>query len=140
MAKTPENRYIDKVHRQIDPDIWKIRMQMGMGAPRGIPDMLYRGDISDLWIEYKYVEDWTKKRTIPWNKLSEHQTDWLTNGHELNGPNEHAVVFGDESGKGVFIDVSCLTNKAIRDKLKPSDLPLLTPKEMAAKIKSVVLL
>ena len=138
MAKTPEGRYIDKIHRQIHQDIWKIRMQMGMGATRGIPDMLYRGTRNDLWVEYKYLKDWTKKRTIPWNQISEHQMNWLIDGEALGRVNEHAVIWGDEKGKGVFIWAADVIDDNIHKNLKPSDLILLTPKEIARKIHQAI--
>lgn len=140
MSRTPEGRYIDKIHRQINSDIWKIRMQMGMGAPRGIPDFLYRGTLCDLWIEYKVVEDWSKKRTIPWNKISEHQMDWLIKGEALGKKHAHAVVIGDASGKGTFIWASDVINDNFRKKTKPSDLTFSTPKEIALKINYVIML
>lgn len=138
MAKTPEGRYIDKVHRQIDKNIWKIRMQMGMGSPRGIPDFLYRGHIRDLWIEYKYVQDWTRKHTIPWRQISEHQMDWLIRGEELNRAGEHAVVFGDENGKAIWVWATDVINDEFRNEAKPSDFILMAPKEIVLKINSVI--
>jgi len=138
MGLSPESRYIAKVHRQINPNIWKIRMQMGMGAPRGIPDILYRGTRIDLWIEYKVINDWTKKRTIPWNKISEHQMDWLTMGEALNRPKEHAVIIGDAFGKGVFIWATNIIDENTRKNLKPTNLKLLTPKMIATKIEGII--
>ena len=104
MAKKPESRYIDKVHRQFDKYEYgrRIRMQMGMGSPAGIPDMLYQGK-RDLWIEYKYVPDLTKIRKIPWNKLSSHQHDWIETFLKLNSVNSIALIIGDEQSNGIFI-------------------------------------
>ena len=113
-------------------------MQMGMGAPRGIPDFLYRGHVHDLWIEYKAIKDWTKKRTIPWNQISEHQMDWLTMGEALSRPNEHAIIIGDENGKGIFIWATDVIDDVFRNNAVPADFTLLTPKELAYKINSII--
>lgn len=131
---SPETRYIQKIHRQTKkiPDIWTIRMQMGMGAPKGIPDVLYRGLKSDLWVEYKYVPDITKIRKIPISKMSPFQKEWFTKTTEIRTQNV-ALVVGDEQGNGVFIYAELMDKR-----IDLNTIAILTPKEMATFIHSQV--
>lgn len=131
---SPETRYIQKIHRQTKkiPDIWTIRMQMGMGAPKGIPDVLYRGPKSDLWVEYKYVNDITKIRRIPWSKLSPFQKEWFTRTINIRSKNT-ALIVGDEQGKGIFIYAELMDKR-----IDFNTITILTAKEMAEFIHSQV--
>lgn len=131
--KKPENRYIDKIHRQLKkliPEVWPIRMQMGMGSPRGIPDMLYRGQKRDLWVEYKYIPDWNKKKKLPFGMLTEHQENWMLRAHAMYSPNSHAIIIGDELGNGCWIDPKTYINKTYPNTSVETYI-LRNPKEMA---------
>ena len=131
MAAGPETRFISKIHRKLHKDTWKIRLQMGMGSPRGIPDMLYLGDLGSLFIEYKYIANWDKKRTVPMDKLSDNQVVWIERALETKVP--VAVIIGDENGKSLYLDTLRLKEGYA---YKATDL--ITPAQVAAKIEDTI--
>ncbi len=101
MAKGAEGKYIDKIHRQLSKDVYSMKMNMGMGSPGGVPDYYYEGDRGTIWVEYKAIKDWDKKRTIPWSMLSALQREWLLRAH-LNG-RIVALLIGDEQGRTLWL-------------------------------------
>ena len=132
MAKGNEGKLIDKVHRQLDPSIYKLKMNMGMGAPAGIADMFYEGDKDDLFVEYKVVNDWETKRVIPMKQLTLHQSAWIQRRMKNNRP--MGIIIGDLKGRIFWID---RTN--YKDPKKPLVIDMWTPKQAAAKIKEMVM-
>jgi len=132
MAKGPEGKYIDKIHRQLSPNLYKLKMNMGMGAPGGIPDYYYEGDKACLWIEYKAIPSWDKKKTIPIHVISPLQKDWLLRAH--NNKQKVAVIMGDSTGKSIILSAYTLsTNKPNTD-----TFDFYTPKEVAQHIETIV--
>jgi len=104
LAKGNEGKYIDKVHRQLSKfpqPVYRLKMNMGMGSPSGVPDYYYESGYSILWSEYKVVEDLTRMRKIPIKKLSPHQHNWLERAARNNV--NCSVIIGDTNGMGVFL-------------------------------------
>lgn len=101
----PERRFIDKVHRQIDPE-WRLHKQSMTGgmSTNGTPDYYYEGYNWYIWIEYKYVEtlpevinltDRSKKYS-----LSALQERWLNRA--TKNLTRAAVVLGSNEGALIF--------------------------------------
>jgi len=134
MSKGPEGRYIDKIHRQLDPRIYKMKMNMGMGAPIGIPDYYYEGDKTNLWIEYKVLQtpSWNTTRKIPYRQITASQKLWIKRAYKNN--QKVYVIMGDKDGNGIVINPYTLEH--------PQPLSYHTiksPKEIAEEIACLVL-
>lgn len=128
-SRGPEGKYIDKIHRQLSQQVYKMKMNMGMGSPGGVPDYYYEGNRGILWVEYKVVKDWSKKHTVPFNLLSELQVEWLTRAH--NNDRIIAVLIGDEKGNTLWLSGFDLTHRT----KELEHYTLLSKKEAADKIK-----
>jgi len=101
MAMTPENKFIGRVHKQLDKICSVYHMKNHNQYIGGIPDVWYSGKSGDLWIEYKYVDPLPVKVPIrPASLLSTLQIDWLKARH-TEGRNV-AVVIGCKDG-GVIL-------------------------------------
>lgn len=101
MATTPENKFIGRVHKQLDKICSVYHMKNHNQYIGGIPDVWYSGKSGDLWIEYKYVDPLPVKVPIrPASLLSTLQIDWLKARH-TEGRNV-AVVIGCKDG-GVIL-------------------------------------
>lgn len=131
MAKGPEGKLIDKVHRQLCSSIYKLKMNMGFGAPSGVADMFYEGDKEDLFVEYKYIPNWEKKRTVPMSQLTINQVNWIS--RRMNKKRPVAVIIGDAKGRIMWIDSTNWKNP-----IKPVLIDLWTPKQTAQYIRSIV--
>lgn len=132
MATSPETKLIQKIHRQTDKYkndenkniIFKQKMNMMPGGISGIPDYYYEANPNILWVEYKAIPKWEGKRTIPINKVTDNQINWLERSVS-NGQN-CAIIIGDEKGKCLI-----LYNDDIFDPPDIKDIVLKTPKEIA---------
>ena len=97
----PERSYIDKVHRQIDPE-WNLYKQANTGlmGANGTPDYYYEGFKSVVWIEYKYVQKLPARFDMVDPscrfKLSPLQRRWLNRA--VKNQVRVAVVLGSEEG------------------------------------------
>lgn len=124
MARGNEGAFIDKIHRQLCKNVYKMKMNMGMGAPKGVPDMYYEGSKGMLWIEYKFSPTLLSKvRRLPF-KLSEHQLHWRARA--LCNNINHWVVIGDGTGASITVKGN-------------SKHVALSPKEVAEEIESMVI-
>ena len=101
MATTPENKFIGRVHKQLDKICSAYHMKNHNQYIGGIPDCWYSGKSADLWIEYKYVDPLPVNVPIrPAKLLSTLQVDWL-NARHTEGRNV-AVIIGCKDG-GVLL-------------------------------------
>ena len=132
MAKGPEGRLIDKIHRQtakyLTKDnvakIYHQKMNMAPGSPSGTPDVYYEGNKSELWIEYKHVPTWDNKRKIPISKITPNQINWLTRA--VNNNRRCAVIFGDDKGRCIILTMARIFNTT-----EVAGQKLFTPTEVA---------
>jgi len=129
MAKGPEGRYIDKVHRQLDDSVYHVSMTNPYIG--GIPDIYYEGTKSCLWVEYKCIPKWPKQLDCT-KLLTANQLSWLQRAQENHG--NCAVIVGTHNGEGII-----LRNLEWETIQNTSSLVKNTPKEIAQKIASKVL-
>jgi len=83
-------------------------MNMAPGSTAGTPDVYYETKGSCLWVEYKYVPDWSNKRKLPLSGLSHNQVAWLERAAN-NGIN-CALLIGDAQGNCLV-----LANEQLKD-------------------------
>ena len=85
---TSEAAYTNAIHRALakhtaeDVDIWKIHDTFA----GGVPDAVYFGRGSTLWVEYKYLKTLPKRETTAIDitkELSDNQQKWLERKHNL---------------------------------------------------------
>ena len=136
MSAGPEGRYISKVHRQLTKSrsIYSMKMNMGMGAPRGVPDYYYEGNADILWVEYKVLPvPISSKRKLPWSMFSAHQLNWIIRAQSNGRP--VAGIIGDPDGNGIFISGYEFIKRPELD-----EFMILNPKEMAEIIRDLVMI
>lgn len=109
----PERRFIDKIHRRLDPTIWK-QSTTGIAGSNGIPDYYYEGPTGGLWIEYKAVAgnfpqiiNIIDKRP----KLTPLQRQWVDRA--FNNTVEVAVILGGDQGGIIFTQGTWANNYAL---------------------------
>lgn len=132
MAKGNEGKLIDKVHRQLTIDVYRMKMNMGLGAPAGVADMFYEGTKNDLFVEYKYIDDWEKKRSVPMNQLTANQVNWIS--RRIKNGRPIGLIMGDKNGMIFWID-ECNW----KDPIKPLYDDLWTPRQAARHIRRLVM-
>ena len=85
-----EHSFVKSIHRYLHPDVhkWKIHDTF----TGGVPDAMYCGSKSLLFVEYKYVKELPKRDTtfLP-HSLSPLQAQWL---ERINGPSTAALIIG----------------------------------------------
>lgn len=104
----PERRFINNVHRHIDPEwcLWK-QANTGIMGYSGTPDYYYEGVGTAMWIEYKAVPGrfpleiklFDPKKPYGLRPL---QRRWVNRAHR-NGVRA-AVVLASEEGALIFIE------------------------------------
>ena len=105
-----EHSYIRSIHKQLKKqtsavDIWKINDNYA----GGVPDTVYFGNKSVLWIEYKYIKQLPKRNTTvidltkPQQYLSLLQQQWLEEKHLKNI--RTTVIVGSPEGSVIFPDL-----------------------------------
>jgi len=72
---TPENTFIQSVHRLLPVELYRIKNNNMFHA--GQPDVWYSGDRADLWVEYKFIALPKRGDTLIVPGLSELQKNWL---------------------------------------------------------------
>ena len=95
-----EHSFIKSVHRYLHPDVysWKIHDTF----TGGVPDAMYVGPNSLLFIEYKYVKKLPKKLTTNVrHTLSPLQAQWLD---RINGPAKAALVVGVDNTAVILVN------------------------------------
>lgn len=104
MPSKPESRFIDRIHRKLNKDIYK--QAMGLTAVNGTPDYYYEGNAGHIWVEYKWYDnkptyvdlcDTGKKPNL--SKLQQH---WLNRAYHNKQP--IAVVAGFPKGCLIFVN------------------------------------
>jgi len=99
-----EHSYIRLVHKYFDKETY--RWKICDDYEGGVPDCFYEGDLSDLWVEYKYIKPFPKRHTTmidlsnPKYYLSKLQQLWLT--RRENRRHDTAVIAGSEHGGVIF--------------------------------------
>lgn len=73
-----EHSYIRAVHRHLPGTVYALKLNLNFN--RGVADCWYSGDLSDLWVEFKWLKTTPKRRFTP--SLSELQLHWLRKRHE----------------------------------------------------------
>lgn len=132
MGTSPETKLIQKVHRQLDKNknannvnlVFKQKMNMMPGGISGIPDYYYEALPCMLWVEYKAIPKWEGKRTVPVNKITDNQIDWLR--RSVSNKRNCAVIFGDAKGQCLI-----LYNEEIFNPPKIQDIKLHNLKDTA---------
>lgn len=98
MTTKPETLFANRIHRKLNKDVYK--QAMGLTATNGTPDYYYEGNISHLWVEYKwYPKEPNRIDLCDTDKkpcLSRLQQDWLARADNNEQP--LAVVAGYPGG------------------------------------------
>lgn len=88
-----EHSFVRSVHRYLHPDVhkWKIHDTF----TGGVPDAMYCGPKSLLFVEYKYLKTLPKKDTTSVkHSLTPMQAQWLK---RISGPSCAALIIGVEN-------------------------------------------
>ena len=99
---TPENTFIQSVHRYLPVDLYRMKNHNQFNA--GIPDVWYSGPAGDLWIEYKFNVLPKRDGTLILPNLSHLQVDWLEQRHEEG--RKLGVIVGCKDGGVWFPDLA----------------------------------
>lgn len=99
MARKPENTFIASVHKML-PNVYFEKMYNPYRS--GTPDVWYSGNKSDLWVEYKFIQQLPVKADIVLD-LSQRQREWLR--LRYNEGRNVAVIGGCKQGGVVFTDL-----------------------------------
>lgn len=103
MSTKPETKFYTAIHRKIPKVVY--RMKNNNPYIGGIPDCWYSGNLSDLWVEYKWIPRIPKRGSVkPADKLSALQLDWLKDRYGEGRP--VAVIVGCPVGGVVFEDLT----------------------------------
>ena len=95
-----EHSFVKSIHRYIHPDVhkWKIHDTY----TGGVPDAMYCGPESLLFVEYKYVKELPKKETtLIKHSLTPLQLQWL---ERVNKPSIAALVVGVDDSAIILVD------------------------------------
>lgn len=120
----PENRFIAGVHKELHADVYREKMFNPMRG--GTPDCYYMGFEDDLWVEYKYVQKFSK--TIK-PALSPLQLVWLMRAADRD--RKPWVVVGSPTGAVLLDDPAQWVQGVFRE-----DVPVLTKQELARSIEA----
>lgn len=116
MSKQKENQFIESVHDYLLTKL-PYHMKNHNEYVGGIADVWYSGAVSDMWIEYKYLEKLPpRKLTL---KLTALQKEWLKDRYYEN--RRVYVVLGTKAGAYLFCDVEwekSFDSKIIAPRLK----------------------
>lgn len=103
----PENRFIQSIHRQLAGTTKLYMMKNHNQFNAGIADVWYSGLVSDLWVEYKFLELPKRDSTVvdfrdtaKGYSLSALQQLWLRGRHEEN--RNVGVIVGTPAG-GIWL-------------------------------------
>ena len=85
-----EHSFVKSIHRYLHPDVYKWKIHDTFTG--GVPDAMYCGPKSLLFVEYKYVKELPKRDTtsLP-HSLSPLQLQWL---ERINGPSTAVLIIG----------------------------------------------
>jgi len=105
----PESAFMTGVYKYLPPLSELHREKMANPYRGGTADWWYRGRVTDLWIEAKYITIPARLSTLiaippPGRLLSPLQADWLASRH-AEGRNVWVLV-GSRSGGVIFQGVS----------------------------------
>lgn len=99
-----EHSFIKSVHRKLPPEIFKWKIHDTFTG--GVPDALYAGSKSILFIEYKYIKKLpAKDTTLIKTSLSPLQIIWL---ERMNQSASSALIIG--SPDNIYITTSDFAN------------------------------
>ena len=85
-----EHSFVKSIHRYLHPDVYKWKIHDTFTG--GVPDAMYVGPKSLLFVEYKYVKELPKRdTTLVKHSLTPLQLQWL---ERINGPSRSALVIG----------------------------------------------
>lgn len=104
MSRKPENTFISGVHRHLPAGIY--HMKNSNAYLGGVPDVWYSGPLSDLWVEYKFIESISRNGVKP--NLSELQREWL-DARTREGRN-CAVIVGNPDGGVILTEAAQWNN------------------------------
>lgn len=133
MAKGPEGKFIDKIHRQLNPLIYKMSNTNTMVG--GIPDQYYEGSKNCIWIEYKSIPKLPTELDLTKKHLTPLQLKWLRRAAANHG--NVAVIVGIEAtGEGLWFKNLSWEMTHDKDYLMTY---LQTPKDLAMRIANYTL-
>ena len=95
-----EHGFVKSVHKKLPTDLYKWKIHDSY--TNGVPDAMYAGNKSILFVEYKYVPKLPSKASTPVKvSLSGLQTQWLNNFYDLG--HNVAVIVGTENRQAVVL-------------------------------------
>lgn len=103
MSRKPETIFIAGIHRFHIAGESPYHEKMNNPYSSGTADVWYSGDVSDLWVEYKYLAKIPKRAKIT-PDLSALQKGWLYRRHKEG--RSIAVIIGTPEGGVIFTDLS----------------------------------
>jgi hypothetical protein len=125
VASKPETTFISSVHGKLPDKETPHREKMNNPYRSGTADVWYSGDLSDLWVEYKFIVLPARGDTLILPDLSAQQKDWL-DGRFREGRNV-AVIVGCSRG-GVLYEHRTWLDSMTTDEFRSR---LLTKQELA---------
>jgi hypothetical protein len=97
----PETTFYESLHRHLPEKARLHREKMANPYTGGTADVWYSGDLSDLWVEYKFIEvpkrDATMIDLCKFDMLSGLQQEWIK-GRVREGRNVWVIVGCREGG------------------------------------------
>ena len=100
MARKPENQFITSIHKHLPPSNKLYKMKNNNPFVAGVADAWYSGSLTDLWVEYKYLDITTpRSQVVP--ALTRQQLNWLQGRH---GEGRSVWVVVGCKGGGVILE------------------------------------
>ena len=88
-----EHSFIKSIHNSLHPDVYKWKIHDTYTG--GVPDAMYAGSHSVLFVEYKYIKTLPKRNSTNLrHSLSQLQLNWL---NRVNRAAQTALIIGAEN-------------------------------------------
>lgn len=95
MAVKRESTFHTSVNKHVPRDVYRMKNNNPFVA--GVPDVWYSGNLSDLWVEFKWLPRTPQRGSVlPVKLLSELQAQWLLDRHSEG--RKVAVIIGCPDG------------------------------------------
>lgn len=103
MPAKPETTFTTGVHKYLPREVYRMKNNNPYNS--GIPDVWYSADLSDMWVEYKFLPSVPQRGIVDAKRvgLSALQSAWLAGRHK-----EHrnvAVIVGVPGGGVIMRDL-----------------------------------
>jgi hypothetical protein len=100
-----EHSFIKSIHNSLHPDVYKWKIHDTYTG--GVPDAMYAGTHSVLFVEYKYIKTLPKRNSTNLrHSLSQLQLNWL---NRVNQAAQTALIIGAEN-TGIILVSDFSTN------------------------------